>query len=436
MPAWLKALLDLLARLFAPKPTPPPGPTGPTGPTSPTGVTLPTGPSGPAPPFVVTPQTPFRNLAVVSAERVCAVLRGYPMEGECRIIHAALAGRPLALAQSWEESGYGRSENAERTRNALGLMQADGRTLQIFPTWAAGFSEWARRVDDPTYKNGVYMPRNMTLEQYVVTYVGGPGCWSTRGATCANGESWASTHRYLDETVARLNRYYGAGVTGPSGPAPTTPPAGLVFGRVPHPPYTRDLISKRQGAGMDLLGPRQNFGVVYHRTVGRSIRGTGDWFKNPAVNALTQYGVGTIPPGSAPGEDGLILMWADPEGPVSPWASGPWENPPGDGRAYVAKYGATAINRHLIAIEISGLYDDPLSDRAIEAVAALSAHWADRARIPHADYPLNPHTGLVYTYTHNEFQGHKLCPGPVVLNAVPEIIERTKAILREYQTGA
>jgi hypothetical protein len=174
----------------------------------------------------VTDQTPFRDLPVISADRFCEITKGYPLHAECRMIHAALAGRPLALAQSWMESNYGQSENAERTRNALGLMNADGRTLAIFPTWAAGFGEWARRMDSPSYKNGVYQPRNMSLEQFIVTYVGGPGCWSSRGATCANGESWQSTHRYLDETVARLNRYYG--VTGGTAPPPKPPVEGLV----------------------------------------------------------------------------------------------------------------------------------------------------------------------------------------------------------------
>lgn len=167
----LKWLIDLLARLFA-RTSPPPGPIGPTGPSGPaagtgptlstgpsgpTGVTAgtgPAGPSGPAPaPPPVTAQTPFRDLPVISAERVCQILAGYPMEGECRLIHAALAGRPLALAQSWMESNYGRSENAERTRNALGIMQADGKTLMVFPTWAAGFSEWSRRMDSGCYKS-------------------------------------------------------------------------------------------------------------------------------------------------------------------------------------------------------------------------------------------------------------------------------------------
>lgn len=150
----LRLIADLLARLFArkPKPTSPPSPPGPTGPTAPTPGPEPTKPT-PEPTKPVTPATPFRDLPVLSAERVCQILAGYPMEGECRLIHAALGGRPLALAQSYLESTYGRSENAQRTRNALGLMQADGRTLMTFSTWAEGFSEWTRRMSDPCYKS-------------------------------------------------------------------------------------------------------------------------------------------------------------------------------------------------------------------------------------------------------------------------------------------
>ena len=96
-------------------------------------------------------------------------------------------------------------------------MAADGSTLLTFPTWGASFGEWSRRMDDPQYKGGVY-PRDATLEQFIVTYVGGPLCWSSHGATCANGETWESCHHYLDETIARLNRYFG---TTPPPPPPS-----------------------------------------------------------------------------------------------------------------------------------------------------------------------------------------------------------------------
>lgn len=434
---WLTRLLELLARIFGPKPTPP-GPTGPTGPTAPTGVTGPTmptgptaatGPTGPVTPAPITKTTPFRQIPTITSQRFCQILDGFPMEADCAAIAISAAGRPLPLAQSWMESNYGRNA-AAGTNNPLGLMDASGSSPMRFASWADAFTEWRRRMDDPSYKSGVYMPFGITLEQFIVTYVGGPLCWSTRGQTCANGETWASCQRYLDETVKRLNRYVG--IPDAPAPSPTGPAGPITFGRVPHPPYTRDLIDKPNGFGMDLLGTRHNRGVVYHRTLGRSIRGTGEYFKQPSTGALTQYGVGAPPPCEA-GEDGDIIMWADPRGPVSPWASGPATGLEGDGIAFHAKYGVNAINRDLIAIEISGMENDPISETTIEAVASLSAYWADQARIPWPDYPMNPATGLVFTYWHAEF-APKACPFAVVKDATPVIIERTKAIMREFQT--
>ena len=208
----------------------------------------------------------------------------------------------------------------------------------------------------------------------------------------------------------------------------------LTFGNVPHPPHTRDIITKQEGQGMNDLGPRSNLGVVYHRTEGRSIRGTGQFFKDPTTMALTQYGVGAPPPCEA-GEDGDIFMWSDPVGNVAPFASGPWNNVPGDGMTFVNAFGVNAINRDLIAIEISGMFDDPISPTTIESVAAISAHWADQAEIPHNEYPMNPHTGVLYTYFHTEFAFPKMCPGDVVSGSINQIIARTKEIMRAHQEG-
>jgi hypothetical protein len=292
-----------------------------------------------------------------------------------------------------------------------------------YPAWADGWRDLAFRLVDPTF---VYVQEGRRAIAPVIT----------RWAPPPEND----TENYIARVVSFMNEFASAGM---AGVGDEDDEAELVFGRVPHPPHVRDIINKPDGFGMDILGPRMNLGVVYHRTEGRSIRGTGEHFKNPTTKALTQYGVGAPPPG-APGEDGLILLWSDPVGNVAPWASGPWENPPGDGRAFVAKFGVNAINQHLIAIEISGfaqnntdrgLPEDPISDTTIDAVAALSAHWADRARIPHFTYPMNPHTGLLYTYWHSEFQNHKTCPGDVVRGATSEIIRRTKAIMKRHQTG-
>lgn len=283
-----------------------------------------------------------------------------------------------------------------------------------YPTWAQGWRDLAFRLVDPEF---VYVQEGRRTIAPVIYRWAPP--------------DHNDTENYISRVVSFMNAFASPGV---AEVGVEDGEVALVFGRVPHPLHTRDIIDKPNGFGMDLLGPRNNYGVVYHRTEGRSIRGTGDHFKNPATGALTQYGVGAPPPCEA-GEDGDIFMWADPVGPVTPWASGPANGLDGDGVAFQAKYGNSAINRHLIAIEISGLRGDPISDTTMNAVAAISAFWADQARIPHYTYPLNPHTGLVYTYWHSEFTGDKECPWDNVKNATSDIIARTKAIMQRHQTG-
>lgn len=191
-------------------------------------------PPAPAPQRLpMTGQTPFRQTGNLSQERIEQILAGTPLAAECAAIAAACAGlAALPVAQSWLESRYGQDAVARDTCNPLGLLDYSGAhpvrwignlPLRVFPTWAAAFAEWQRRVTDPSYKEGVYLPWEMTLEQYIVTYVAGPGCWQSRGAACANGESWESCQRYLARTVARLNRYHGLDDPEPSFTPPSSP---------------------------------------------------------------------------------------------------------------------------------------------------------------------------------------------------------------------
>jgi hypothetical protein len=202
----------------------------------------------------------------------------------------------------------------------------------------------------------------------------------------------------------------------------------LTFGNVKHPAYTKHIIWNQ---AWDDLGPRRNFGVVYHRMLGL-LMGTEAYFEGGAAG-LTHYGTGH------PGDhDGELRMWCDPLTNRAPWASGRVIAPWGDGPAFVQKYGANAVNNDLIAIEISGGYDDPISDLTRDTVAALTAYWADQAKVPWDKYPLNPTTGLTYTYWHQEFTGpqEKICPGPVVMQATDDIIARTVAMLKAAQEQA
>jgi hypothetical protein len=247
---------------------------------------------------------------------------------------------------------------------------------------------------------------------------------------------WATDPRYGEKIAERLSRLRATVV--PVSPPPVVPPpppssGKIVFGRVPKPSWVDRQIPDRNNWAWDRLGQRLLRGVVYHRQVGTNW-GTDGWFRGGGGGSgLTDFGIDH--------NTGEILQWNDYMGRgrpgISPnragWASGPWENPPGDGRAYVAKYGVSAINRDLVSLEIAGMYETPISDRGYQSVVNLSSFLADQAQVPWTNYPIVPSTGLPFTYTQSEFQNHKPCPGKVVLSLIPQIIQDTKNLLKKYQ---
>jgi hypothetical protein len=79
---------------------------------------------------------------------------------------------------------------------------------------------------------------------------------------------------------------------------------------------------------------------------------------------------------------------------------------------------------------------DPIKEAGMAAICQLSAWLADSLKIRWDSYPLNPHTTLVFTYHHGEFQAHKPCAGTVVIQSIPTIISRTQSILKLAQTGS
>lgn len=267
---WLTDLIDAILAFFKPKPpvsppVPPPPVPAPVPPPVP--VPVPPPPPPPVARVPITAQTKWRDVGTVTAARAAEILHGYPLGDDVAGVYAGAKGRALPMAQSWMESNYGQAANALATHNPLGLMESDGKTLQRFLTWGGAFDEWSRRMDDPSYKGGVY-PRDATLEQFIVTYVGGPLCWSSRGGSCANGETWISTHLYLSETVDRLNRYFG--VVAPS-PPPPPPGTGILLPGLSVPisasfPIHVALIPRsqtNQRPGMN-LSPRNKY--IQHET--------------------------------------------------------------------------------------------------------------------------------------------------------------------------
>ncbi|MCC6790454.1 MAG: hypothetical protein IT336_02150 [Thermomicrobiales bacterium] len=244
--------------------------------------------------------------------------------------------------------------------------------------------------------------------------------------------TWAANQAYGDQIANHMNAIAAFAEGTPM------PNDNLVFGNVPHPAFEDRPIQKAEGAGMNDLGQRTVKGVTWHRMLG-TLNGTDGFFRRNDVNALTDYGVG-VESIDGTGLDGTIFRWNDPLGRQSGWASGTWSAPHafGDGRAFVNKYGIDAINRDRASIEISGHENTPLTEKSRQAIAELTAFWADQAKIPWDSFPIVPADGFSFVCWHEEFGpefGQKKCPFTVVKNETVALIERTKNILKAAQTN-
>jgi hypothetical protein len=224
-------------------------------------------------------------------------------------------------------------------------------------------------------------------------------------------------------------------------------------GLVPLPKHRRRLVvvkdargrwSKPPGVGWDALGARTIRGITLHRMQG-TLWGTDGHYRSPSVGALADWGVDH--------QTGELLLWNDPTGEVTPWASGPVADPYGDGAAFLAKHagpsgiGVHVADRDRVSIEIAGyfvhpgesmLVESPWSDVSLRVVAQLCAHYAHDYGIAWNDYPIAPADGISFLAWHHEFSrgSGKVCPGRLVMDLTDELIGRTRSILRAHQTGA
>lgn len=201
----------------------------------------------------------------------------------------------------------------------------------------------------------------------------------------------------------------------------------ITYGNVPAPGMDTMDIPSSVNTAWDDLGQRVPRFVVLHRMYG-SLTGTDVYFRTDArTKALTDYGMDQ--------STGRIIRWNDPWGRRAAWASGPYQSPSGDGPAIVAKLGIAGINRDGVSIEIAGSGGDPVSATAYGELVALVAYHADRAKVPHTQFPTNPATGLTFVMWHGEFNGQKrtTCPGPVVAALTDRLITDVAARLKRYQ---
>jgi hypothetical protein len=312
------------------------------------------------------------------------------------------AGRPhtrLLLAQLAGESRYGTAGLATTGgHNPLGLRPRNGSGFAAFPTWTAAVAFWHDKILDPAYAYAA----TITLEDYVHVY-----------APAGDGNDESAYCAAIRAAVAAL---------------PLLP-----RGRVPKPPIVRRWVTNKPiGAGRE--PDRQRAGRIVgtcHHTMQGFLLGTDQVFHDPAWAGLTDYGIGGAADG--PALDGVIYEWIDPTSPVVPWANGTVgrATPPyGDAPAFLAAFGVDAVNSRLRSIETSdgGNPDVEKSRRQIESLCFLTA-WV------HGEQAGQTAQTFAWNMHHREFgSDHQRCPGAYIVTHVDAIQERTKAIIRAYQT--
>jgi len=319
---------------------------------------------------MITPATPFRQIGPCDVEEWITVARTVESpipEEELVAMHAAADQHAaLCLSQCVKESTLGRDQSARMTKNPLGLMQANGKTLQKFTYWADAVDEWIRRITDLTYKGGVYAPQNISLEQYLVTYVGGPGCWTTNGGTCANGETWdgengGSVGLYIQQTVDRLNDYTeGASMATNPYPKPTIYGLGADYGRYGLTQPQANKIAGHKFAGRQGKKPAA---MVLHIQEGTT-KSSLSWWASGNADASSTVMVQ---------KDGSILR-------VIPEADGPWTNgdvksPSAKGQQLLNKIGGVNPNLVTLSIETEGMSGEVLPEAAVNAICWQLTEW-------------------------------------------------------------
>ena len=363
----------------------------------------------------------WRSIGPVPYERWLSILRnvGSPIvtEGEAAW-RAAGEHSALCLAQCLIESRAGTDGRLISAKNPLGLRPRPGDLgavvpgpFRVFTTWTEAIAYWYSKITDPGYAYAA----TTTLEEYVHVY-----------APSSDGND----ERAYVQAIRTYLQLWGI-----------QPMTTVTFGNVPHPAFqVRDIPDSR---AWDDLGPRVIRGVTWHRMQG-TLWGTDSYFRGEALSrALTDYGIG-VAHVDGPAADGLILRWNDPRGRRAPWASGPYQRNGayGDGAKFVAAHGVNAINRDRVSIEIAGYFpfgpvtqNTPLTEASRAALAALTAYWADQAKIPWTSFPMVPGQNYSFVAWHDEFCGtaYKPCPGPVVKEETDALIERVRTILKTYQ---
>ena len=295
------------------------------------------------------------------------------------------------LATGVKETELGAT--ATGSHNFLNLFDSGGATPKNYATWFACATEWWERMTNEDYKGGVYMPRDLSIEQQVSTFQGGPGCWESQGDTCANGETWqpcgggSATSNTIElsiqQFVARCNTFMGhqqevpwtpvaggAGCTeAPSGSSPVIhklPQDAARYG------ISQSCASYIVGNNFPNRSGRPIQRIVLHTQEGTTPGSLG-WWCSQGIQASS-----TI---MAQKDGSLLYIVPEKHGP---WTNGDTCSPTGDGVQAVNEC-AQNPNCCSLTVETEGYFGDNHPKAQIDAIAWQCRKWMDQYGLTCAD---------------------------------------------------
>jgi hypothetical protein len=274
--------------------------------------------------------------------------------------------------------------------------------------------EAMQRWTDPAYKEGVYLPRELSIRDFYHRY---------------SPPAENDTEALIRALLERLNAWRAEG--GATRDA-------ISWAPMPYPPLVELIVSKPyDGAGFYRVAPRRPriVGSCNHITDGE---GSIEWYARffstvgeRARDALVDTVIGRD------GRIGLLNDWRNPEkgGTRAGWANGTVDGLEGDGIAFYGAY--PAINDVLVSKEHVARAGQRLTDVQMEASIALSAAVAHNSGCRWDTYPRNPAKGnVVIEQQHRNF-APKSCPAePFISTHFPVLVREVKAKLTQWQTGS
>lgn len=382
----------------------------------------------PAAPLPITRDTPFRasgDCPFAVWEREFARL-GARISGDAlRAMYDAAAGvSALILDRLRAESSYGTASLPARN-NVLGVRFPTSLDFMPFDSPADCVREIVRRWTDPSYKGGVYMPRELSIAGMLAKY---------------SPPSENDTEALIRAAVANINAWRGDEAQEPS------PSGELNFGPHPLPSgFQRRIVTKRPGssgqgwqATSQARGPRLLVTFWHHTAGGRGF-GKDECWQLFSIGgqredeALTEAVID---------RDGSGYVMNDPwsadplEGSGRiPYASGPYVKSGGVLAPFVQRYGANAINELGWATEHCHAEGEAWGDALLDGSARLHGWVITRMGIPWDQYPRNPRMGGLWASFDHDDAANTTCPNmPAGVRAA--LVEAVRLEAKKLQTGS